>query len=724
MKQLCSILYMMPEFLASQELRIWLRMARKPVAVIATLAVMLWLGAWFDTQIARAAITELACPAGTEQNGALCYPLCQAGYYGEGPVCYQNCPSDFTSDSSFCFKEAHIFAKASYTRGGGASLVCASNQEAQGGLCYARCAAGYYGVGPVCWQRCKPGYTDHGATCFKHIFDFYGKPTYGRGAGVAVSVCAAGLERNGALCYPRCAIGFLGSGPVCFQQCPIGYKNDGAFCRKDAIVFATPSYGRGAGEVMNTIPVAEDETVRTPKDTPVRLGIFFHDANDDATSFIRVQDTSHGSFKANLYTPNPGFEGADTLLWKVTDGKHESNVAITTILVGNVGDNGAPVALDRTVSVTEDTPLAITVTCTDEDNDDLFYQLLAKPQHGTYEWLPPNTVIYTPTVDFVGTDAFTFRAHDGQAFSQVSTITLTVTATNDAPVALAQAISTTRNSNVAIQLLASDVESDTIRYTLVSSPTHGLVSGELPSLLYTPAENFVGEDRFQFQAQDGQSAATVATINISVLPTNTAPVAESLLRTTSEESAVAVNLSASDADNDPLSYTVVTSPTHGLLTGAETDWVYLPNPGFTGIDSFTFTTHDGQVSSAVATVTINVTAASAASVVGIVFEDSNANGQPDPSDSGVGGLLVTLTSNAQAARATTTFATQTDAIGTWRLDDVALGQYTLQIASSAAVGIETPIQMVVTLDKRGLQQMQPLVVRVTERALFLPVVQR
>ncbi|HMN30920.1 MAG TPA: Ig-like domain-containing protein, partial [Caldilineaceae bacterium] len=493
--QTVGFLLMIGEFLLSHELRIWLRMAAKPLAVMVTLTVLLALGARFDAQTAHAQTPALACPAGTEQDGALCYPLCQTDYYGEGPVCYKNCPAGYQNDSGLCFKGAHIFAKASYGRGAGVGLVCAPNQEGQGGLCYPRCSPGYYGVGPVCWQSCRAGYADHGAICFKHIFDFYGKPSYGRGAAAAVNACAAGLERNGALCYPPCALGFYGAGPVCFQRCPIGYSDDGATCRKDALVFATPSYGRGVGTVMNSLPVAQDETLRTPKDTPVHLAFPVDNFdNDPLSNIIYVQNPGHGAVEANIYTPEPGFEGADTVQWKVNDGKHDSNVAIATIVVGDVAPNTAPVALDRTVSVSEETPITITVTCTDVDNDELFYQLLKKPQHGAYEWQPPNTVIYTPTVDFVGTDTFTFRSYDGQDVSNVSTITLTVTAINDAPLALAQAFTTTRNNNIGITLFARDVESDTIRYTLVASPTHGLLSGDAPDLLYTPNQNFVGED--------------------------------------------------------------------------------------------------------------------------------------------------------------------------------------------------------------------------------------
>lgn len=732
MKSLRSTMFMIGEFLGSQECRIWLRFMLKPLAVLATLVLLLWLGAWCDSQlalhIARAESTAtqtLACPTNLEQSGALCYPKCQDGFYGDGPICVKRCPTGYTDDIAFCRKDAHIFAKASYGRGAGTGLTCAANQEGQGGLCYPRCIASHYGAGPVCWQRCPAGYVDDGAFCRRpfplHIF---AKNSYGRGAGVAVNTCAPGLERNGALCYPKCSAGFVGNGPVCFQQCPAGYKDDGALCRKDAIVIAKETYGRGAGVVMNTVPEALDATFRTAKNTPVNI-VFEHNDFDDDQSLPTtiVQQPSHGRYDGERYIPNQEFEGEDRLLWKVNDGKNDSNVAVITLLVGNVGANVAPVALDRTVTVTEETPITLTVTCTDGDNDELLYQLLVGPQHGDYQWLPPNTVVYTPTVDFVGTDSFTFRSHDGQAFSNVSTIILNVTAVNDAPLALAQAISTTRNSNAAVNLLATDVESDTITYTVVSSPTHGVLSGTAPALVYTPAQNFVGADSFQFRASDVHGAATVATIGMTVLPTNTAPLADNLVLSTSQESAVAVNLTASDTDGDELTYTVVSSPTHGTLIGAGTDWVYTPDTNFVGIDNLTFKANDGQADSTMATVSLNVAAApNEASLAGIVFEDNNGNGQPDADESGVSGLLVTLT--PVTGRVGADLTTLTEAGGGWRIDGAAFGQYTLRVLPANGIQLATPVETTITVSQRGLQQTQAAAVKVTSRSLFLPLIQK
>jgi hypothetical protein len=191
------------------------------------------------------------CPAGTEKNGALCYPLCQAGYYGVGPVCWQSCPAGMTDDGAFCRLDAHIVGKPSYGRGAGTIPdACNPGDEKNGALCYPGCQSGFYGVGPVCWQSCPAGYADHGATCFQHIFSWFFKASYGRGAGYAPGNCPGGTQYDAGLCYQYCAPGYGGVGPVCWGTCPAGYRDDGATCRKDAVIIAKGSYGRGAGDLM------------------------------------------------------------------------------------------------------------------------------------------------------------------------------------------------------------------------------------------------------------------------------------------------------------------------------------------------------------------------------------------------------------------------------------------------------------------------------------------
>jgi hypothetical protein len=285
-------------------------------------------------------------------------------------------------------------------------------------------------------------------------------------------------------------------------------------------------------------------------------------------------------------------------------------------------------------------------------------------------------------------------------------------APNDAPLAQAQAISTTRNSSVGITLVATDAEGDAISYTAVTSPTHGLLSGTAP--------DFVGQDSLLFRATDGQGAFAEATIDITVHATNTAPVAEALFLTTTQERAVTVDLADADAEGDAITFTLATSPTHGLLEGDGAAWTYTPEAGFVGTDSFTYRASDGQAATEAA-VTIDVTAGAAqASVVGFIFDDRNGNGQPDDGERGAEGRQVTLVPDAWQKSGTANDITRTDATGAWRFDAVPLGAYTLQIGSTSGVTIAAPVEVTWNVAQRGTVQVPLTAVLVTGQALFLP----
>ena len=68
----------------------------------------------------------------------------------------------------------------------------------------------------------------------------------------------------------------------------------------------------------------------------------------------------------------------------------------------------------------------------------------------------------------------------------------------------------------------------------------------------------------------------------------------------------AITLVATDPDADPLTYQIVTSPAHGVLSGTPPNVVYTSAPGYIGDDSFTFMANDGWLDSNIATVDIDV----------------------------------------------------------------------------------------------------------------------
>src|SRR5207245_1212524 len=86
---------------------------------------------------------------------------------------------------------------------------------------------------------------------------------------------------------------------------------------------------------------------------------------------------------------------------------------------------------------------------------------------------------------------------------------------------------------------------------------------------------------------------------------NHRPVVQSQTVSVKEDTSATITLSSTDADNDPLTYTV-TSPIHGTLSGTAPNFVYGPVLHYIGPDSFTFTVNDGKTNSAPATISINV----------------------------------------------------------------------------------------------------------------------
>jgi hypothetical protein len=97
-------------------------------------------------------------------------------------------------------------------------------------------------------------------------------------------------------------------------------------------------------------------------------------------------------------------------------------------------------------------------------------------------------------------------------------------------------------------------------------------------------------------------------VSITVRPVNDPPTATSRTVTVQSGRGVAVPLSGADVDGDPLTFTVTTQPSHGVLTGTAPALTYTSTAGYTGPDSFTFVADDGTMDSTPATVAITVTA--------------------------------------------------------------------------------------------------------------------
>lgn len=184
--------------------------------------------------------------------------------------------------------------------------------------------------------------------------------------------------------------------------------------------------------------------------------------------------------------------------------------------------------------------------------------------------------------------------------------------TNEPPVAKPEYITVQEDRPASITLMASDLDGDRLTYHIVTGPSHGTLSVTGPSVTYTPESNYSGEDSFTFMVNDSAADSNTVSISLAIEAVNDPPIANHQSAMTRLDRSVFIILTGRDIDSDKLKYSIATQPEHGSLTfGSDFDTngklTYTPKANFAGKDSFTFKLNDGDVDSAPAMVTLNMT---------------------------------------------------------------------------------------------------------------------
>ena len=175
--------------------------------------------------------------------------------------------------------------------------------------------------------------------------------------------------------------------------------------------------------------------------------------------------------------------------------------------------------------------------------------------------------------------------------------------------------SATTQEDVPVEITLNAASANPTLAFTVSQATHGVVTGDGPTFIYTPAPNFHGSDSFTFRVNDGgPQDSNTSTVDITVTEVNDAPSANSQSVTTNSNTPVAITLSGNDVETaaENLLFEVTVSPAHGSLSGSGAYFTYTPNTNYSGPDSFEFTVRDNgdgaspALTSTAATVSITV----------------------------------------------------------------------------------------------------------------------
>ena len=437
------------------------------------------------------------------------------------------------------------------------------------------------------------------------------------------------LNSNGTFTYTPAA-NYNGSDTFTY------HANDGTGNSNIATVTITVS-------PVNDAPVAVNNAYTTNEDTPLTVvlanSVLVNDTDVEGNTLTAVLDAgpANGTLTLNAngtftYTPAANYNGSDTFTYHANDGTGNSNIATVTITVSPVND--APVAVNNAYTTNEDTPLtmalanSVLVNDTDIEGNPLTAVLDAGPANGTLTLNANGTFTYTPAANYNGSDTFTYHANDGTVNSNIATVTITINAVNDAPVAVNNAYTTNEDTPLTVVLANSvlvndtDTEGNALTAVLDVGPANGtLTLNSNGTFTYTPAANYNGSDTFTYHANDGTGNSNIATVTITVSPVNDAPVAVNDAYTTNEDTPLTVVLANrvllndTDAEGNALTAVLDVGPANGTLTlNANGTFTYTPATNYNGSDTFTYHANDGTGNSNIATVTITVNAVNDAPV--------------------------------------------------------------------------------------------------------------
>ena len=188
--------------------------------------------------------------------------------------------------------------------------------------------------------------------------------------------------------------------------------------------------------------------------------------------------------------------------------------------------NTAPIATPAIEITKEDTESIGKLKGTDADGNTLTFAKVTDPNYGNVTInTSTGAYIYTPTANFNGTDSFTFKVNDGMFDSVVATVSLTISAVNDPPIAIAFSTTTNEDTAKTGRLTGTDVDRNLLKFAKVTDPNYGnvTVNTSTGAYTYTPIANFNGTDSFTFKVNDGTVDSAVATVSITINSVNDIP---------------------------------------------------------------------------------------------------------------------------------------------------------------------------------------------------------
>ncbi len=408
--------------------------------------------------------------------------------------------------------------------------------------------------------------------------------------------------------------GFTGEDSFTYEVCDDG--NPQACDQGQVFIEVLPE-----GTTDNEAPIANADTATTEEGTTLTGNVASNDYDPDGdpltVNTTPVVDVTNGTLTLNpdgtfTYVPNAGFTGTDTFTYEICDDTSPTPLCDTAVVEIRVEeDNGnITVANDDVFTTTPEIDLSGNVLANDFDPEGDTQTVNTTPvtnvSNGTLTLNADGTFTYVPNAGYTGTDTFTYEICDNgtpQACDQASVL-ITIGGIANSTVAVNDIANTYEgevfNGNVSTNDYDPEGDTQTVNTTPIDDVDNGsLTLNADGTYTYVPNPGFTGEDSFTYEVCDdgNPQACDQGQVFIEVLPEGTtdneAPIANADTATTEEGTTLTGNVASNDFDPDGDPLTVNTTPVDNvdngtLILNPDGTFTYVPNPGFTGTDSFTY----------------------------------------------------------------------------------------------------------------------------------------
>ena len=376
------------------------------------------------------------------------------------------------------------------------------------------------------------------------------------------------------------------------------------------------------------VPFAVDDVTSTSEEVAVSGNASVNDTPSlDGGNVWALVGTNGGAAHGTVtmsstgnYTYNPvvNYFGSDAFYYNICDINGDCSAATVTITITNVND--LPAAVNDIASTLVNVSVSGNVSMNDTPSGDggntwVLVGTNGGASHGTVTMATNGSYSYSPSSDYRGTDTFSYKVFDTDGDSSIATVTITVSLTDDVPIAVDDTNVTSENVPVTGSVATNDKKSlDGLNEWALAGTnggaSHGTVSmGTDGSYIYTPNQNYNGTDIFSYQVCDADNDCSRASVTISIGSVNNLPVAVADSRSTSEDITVTGIVASNDTPSGDggNEWSLVSDAAHGTVSFSSNGrYTYTPNANFNGTDTFTYKLCDIDGDCSVALVTITV----------------------------------------------------------------------------------------------------------------------